>query len=118
MVTVLVGVYGALNALAEAVAGQGGGRTLEGAQLLTVVMGGLAGALLLLVGVGLLRGTMSGRQTATLASLVSLIMVVGTRLVYPWMSIFSQLIGIGLPIALLVALHWPGQRGPSGPRVA
>jgi hypothetical protein len=81
-------------------------------------MGGLAGALLLIAGVGLLRGTMSGRQTATLASLVSVIMVVGTRLLYPWMSIFSQLIGIGLPIALLVALHWPGRRGPSDPRVA
>jgi hypothetical protein len=34
------------------------------------------------------------------------------------MSIFYQLVAIGLPIALVVALHWPGRRGPSGSQLA
>src|SRR6266851_679032 len=45
------------------------------------------------------------------AMLASLVMIVAARLLFPWMSIFSQLVGFGLPVALLIALYWP--RKPS-----
>jgi hypothetical protein len=109
MLTVLMGVFGALNALAEGMVGLRG--TLDGIHLLAIVLGGTAGALLLAAGIALLRRTPSGRRTATIAALGSLVIVVAARLAHPWMSIFSQLVGIGLPIALLAVLHlsrWSG----------
>jgi hypothetical protein len=116
MLTVLLGAFGALGAVADGVAGQRQG--FGGTHLLSVVLGGLAGALLLVAGVALLRRTSSSRQTATVAALASLVIVVVARLVFPWMSIFSQLVAIGVPIALLIALHWPGRRGPSASGLA
>ena len=116
MLTVLLGAFVALGAVLDGVAEQrqGFGTT----HLLSVILGGLAGAALLVAGGALLRGTTSSRQTATIASLASLLLMVVVRLVFPWMSIFSQLVGYGLPIALLLALHWPRQHGPSAPGVA
>ncbi len=110
MLTVLLGVFVAFGAVADGVAGQQQG--FGSAHLLSVVLGGLAGASLLVAGVALLRSGTSGRRTATIASLASLLLIVLVRLVFPWMSIFSQLVGYGLPIALLITLHWPRQRGP------
>jgi hypothetical protein len=115
ILTLLVGVFGAISALVEALA-PGGGERPESTYLLAIVLGGLAGTLLLAAGVALLRGTAFGRQAARFALLVSLVIVVVVRLVFPWMSIFSQLLGIGLPVALLIALHWP--RRPSVPGAA
>jgi hypothetical protein len=108
---VLFGVFGALSALAEGVAAVRG--TLGGAYLLAILLGGTAAALLITAGAALWRSKLSGRQTATIALVASLVIIVIARLTFPWMSTFSQLIGIGLPIALLAALHWPGKRGPS-----
>jgi hypothetical protein len=116
MLTVLLGVVGALGAVVDGVAGQRQG--FGGTHLLSVVLGGLAGMLLLVAGVALWRRTPSGRQTATVAALASLVIAVVARLVFPWMSIFSQLVAIGLPIALVIALHWPGRRGPSASGLA
>jgi hypothetical protein len=79
--------------------------TLDGTHLMAIVLGGIAGALLITAGIALLRRTPSARRTATFAALGSLVIVVTARLAHPWMSIFSQLVGIGLPIALLAALH-------------
>ena len=111
MLTVLLGVFVALGAVVDGVAGQRQG--FGGTHLLSVVLGVLAGSSLLVAGGALLRSTTSSRRTATIASLATLVLIVLVRLVFPWMSIFSQLVGYGLPIALLIALHWPGQRGPS-----
>jgi hypothetical protein len=108
---VLFGVYGALSALVEGVAAVRG--TLGGAYLLAILLGGAAAALLITAGAVLWRSKLSGRQTATIALVASLVIIVIARLTFPWMSTFSQLIGIGLPIALLAALHWPRRRGPS-----
>jgi uncharacterized membrane protein len=116
MLTVLLGVFGALGAVVDGVAGQRQG--FGGTHLLSVVLGGLAGALLLVAGVALWRRTPSSRQTATAALLASLVIVLIARLLHPWMSIFSQLVAIGLPIALLIALHWPRRRGPSASKLA
>jgi hypothetical protein len=104
MLTVVLGVYGAVAAVIEVVAASNLGM-LDASYLLAVVLGGLAAALLLTAGVAVRRGTPSGRQTAMLAALASLIVVVAARFVHPWMSIFSQLVGIGVPIVLLVALR-------------
>ena len=102
---ILLGVFGAVNAVAEAVAAMRG--TLEGAHFLAVALGGTAAVLLIAAGAALLRRTPSARYTATIALVASLVMIVIARLTHPWMSSLSQLIGIGLPVALLVALHWP-----------
>ena len=116
MLTVLLGVFGALGAIVDGVSGQQQG--FGGTHLLSVVLGALAGASLLVAGVALLRGPTSGRRTATIASLASLVLMVLVRLVFPWMSIFAQLVGYGLPIALLIALHWPRQGRPSASGIA
>lgn len=114
MLTVLLGAFWAVNALVEGVAGLRG--TMTGTHVLAVVLALFAGPLLLTAGVVLLRRTPSGRQTASLALLASLAIIVAARLLHPWMSLFSQLVGIGMPVALLIALHWP--RRPSASRAA
>jgi len=118
MLTVLLGVFLALSAVAEGRAGLQVQGTLEGTHLLAVVLGAVAGALLLTAGVALLRRTPSGRRTATLASFASLVIVLIARLMHPWMSIASQIVGVGLPIVLLAVLYLPRRSGPSAPRAA
>jgi len=92
--------------------------TLEGAHFLAVVLGGAAGVLLITAGAALLRHTPSARDTATIALLASLLIIVIARLTHPWMSSLSQLMGIGLPVALLAALHWPHRHNTSGSAAA
>jgi hypothetical protein len=111
MLTVLLGVLEALNAAVEGVSGLRGG--ISAAYLLAIMLGASAGALLLIAGVALLRRTPSGRQTAIISALASLALFLIARLLFPWMSVFSQLVGIVLPIVLLAMLHWPRRRGPS-----
>jgi hypothetical protein len=109
--TLLVGVFGILNAVIEWSAGGNG--TTEHA--LALVLGVGASALLLAAGVAILRPT-EGRQAARLALVASLVLIVAARLLHPWMSIFAQLVGIGLPVAFLIALYWPRRTSPSGAR--
>lgn len=111
ILAVLFGVYGAVNAVAEAVPGMQG--TPGGAYILAVVLGVIAAVLLLTAGAALLRSPVSGRRTATITALASLVMILIVRLLHPWMSMLALIVGIGLPIALLAALYWPNGRGPS-----
>jgi hypothetical protein len=111
ILTVLLGVFGATNAVVEGVAGVRG--TISGTYLLAIVLGASAGVLLLIAGIALLRRTPSGMQIATIASVASLVLLLAARLVHPWMSIFSQLAGVGLPVVLLAVLHWSRRRTPS-----
>ncbi len=111
MLTVLVGVFGILNAMVEWGAALTG--TIGGMHALALVLGVCASALLLAAGVAILRPTRRGRQVARRALLASLAMIVAARLVHPWMSLFSQLVGIGLPIGFLIALYWPRRATPS-----
>lgn len=108
MLTVLLGVFGALSAVAEGVIGMRQG--FGGTYLIAVVLGAVAGALLLVAGVSALRATDAGQRTASRAALASLVVFVLARLVFGWMSIFAQLVGIVLPLAILAALHWPRRR--------
>jgi hypothetical protein len=109
MLTMLLGVLGVLNTGVEL--GAAATQTIQGAHALSLVLGVFAGVLLLAAGVAMLSGTPRSRQTARLALLASVVMIVAARLLVPWMSIFAQLVGIGLPVALLIALYWP--RKPS-----
>jgi len=112
MLTVLLGVFGILNAVGEWVAAMKG--TIGGAHAFAVGLGVCASALLLAAGVAILSRTQRGRQAARLALFASFVMIVVARLLVPWMSVFSQLVGFGLPIALLIALYWPHRASPAG----
>jgi len=112
ILTVLVGVFGIVNAIVERGAALSG--TIEGAHALALVLGVFASVLVLAAGVAILSGTPRARQAAGLALFASLVMIVAARLLFPWMSIFSQLVGIGLPVALLIALYWPRRAFPAG----
>ncbi|OLD45442.1 MAG: hypothetical protein AUI48_12825 [Chloroflexi bacterium 13_1_40CM_2_68_14] len=112
MLTVLVGVFGILNAMVEWGAGLTG--TIGGMHALALVLGVFASVLLLAAGAAILRPTERSRQVARLALLASLVMIVAARLMHPWMSPFSQLVGMGLPVAFLIALYWPRRAAPSG----
>lgn len=105
MLAALLGVFGALNAVAEAVAGTRQG--FGGTYLLSVILGAVAGALLVVAAVAALRGTSTGRRTATGAAIASLMLFLVARGMLGWMSIFAQLVGIVLPLVILAALHWP-----------
>jgi len=112
MLTVLVGAFGILNAMVEWGAALTG--TIGGMHALALVLGVLASALLLGAGAAILRPTQRGLQAARLALFASLVLIVAARLLHPWMSVLSQLVGIGLPVAILIALYWPRRASPSG----
>ena len=110
----LLGVYGVVSALTEAVAGMRGAPS--GPYVLAVVLGTIAAALLLTAGAALLRSPVSGRNTATITLLASLVTVLIARVLHPWMGTLALIVGIGSPILLLAAVRWPGGRGPSTSR--
>lgn len=107
MLTVLLAGFGIVGAVGEWVAGSKG--AMGGGYVLAVILGVLASVLLLGAGVAILLGERWGRQPIRLALFASLAMAVAARLLSPWMSIFSQLVGFGLPVALLIALYWPSK---------
>src|SRR5256885_8084958 len=80
MLTVLVGVFGILNAMVEWGAALTG--AIGGMHALALVLGVCASALLLGAGAAILRGT-GGRQAARLALVASPGTVVAARLVVP-----------------------------------
>jgi len=107
MVTVLLAAFGIVGAVGEWVVASRG--AMDGSYVLAVVLGVFASVLLLGAGVAILLGARWGRQPARLALVASLVSAVAARLLFPWMSIFSQLVGFGLPVALLIALYWPNK---------
>jgi hypothetical protein len=112
MVTVLLGVLSVLNTGVEL--GAAATQTIHGAHAVSLALGVFAGVLLLAAGVAMLSPTPRGRQAARLAVLASLVMIVAARLLFPWMSILSQLVGIGLPVVLLIVLYWPHKTSTLG----
>lgn len=111
MLTVLLGVLGIGNAVVEGVAALQG--TIAGGQAVSLVLGIVASAMLFVAGIAILRG-MPRRQVARLALVVSVVSIVAARLLHPWMSVAAQLVGIGLPVALLIALYWPRRTSTLG----
>jgi len=109
ILTVLLGVFGIVGAIVEWVAGSKG--AIDGTYVLAVVLGVLASGLLLGVGVAILFWW---PQAARFVLFVSFVSVMVARLLFPWMSIFSQLVGFGLPVGLLITLYWPRRAFPAG----
>src|SRR5258705_3165908 len=107
ILTVLLGAFGILGAKNE----WGAASQHVGTYVLAIVLGVAASLLLLGAGVGIL---LQKRQAARLALVASLVCFVAARLVFPWMSIFLQLIGFVLPVGLLIALYWPRKSSPLG----
>jgi|SRR5437588_2323135 len=112
MLTLLLGVFGIASAVVEWVAGSKG--AMDGRYVLAVVLGVFASVLLLGAGVAILLQTRWGRQPARLVLFASLASMAAARLLFPWMSIFSQLVGFGLPVTLLIALYWPRKHSAVG----
>jgi hypothetical protein len=107
ILTVLLGAFGILGAMNE----WGAASQHAGAYVLAIVLGVAASLLLLGTGVAIL---VEKRQAARLALALSLACFVAARLVFPWMSIFLQLIGLVLPVGLLIALYWPRKSSTLG----
>jgi len=107
ILTVLLGAYGILGAMNE----WGAASQHAGTYVLAIVLGVAASLLLLGAGVAIL---LRKRQAARLALALSLVCFVAARLVFPWMSIFLQLIGFVLPVGLLIALYWPRKSSTLG----
>ncbi|HEV2669797.1 MAG TPA: hypothetical protein VGU74_01795 [Gemmatimonadales bacterium] len=107
ILTVLLGAYGILGAMNE----WGAASQHAGTYVLAIVLGVAASLLLLGAGVAIL---LQNRQAARLALVASLVCFVAARLVFPWMSIFLQLIGFVLPVGFLIALYWPRKSSTLG----
>ena len=110
ILTVLIGLLGVVNTVVEWSAG-GSGST---AHVLALVLAVGAGVLLFVAGAALLRPAPRGVQEGRLALLGSVVLIVASRLLHPWMGIFAQLIGIGMPVVLLIALYWTRRASPAG----
>ncbi len=110
VLAVLGGAFQVANALRDVLAHEDGAR--DGAYVLAVALGVLMGALLAASGVALLRQRSGATRVARDAALASLALVVGLQLAFPFMSLFSRLIGMGIPIALLLVTQ---RRDPSMP---
>ena len=110
ILAVLIGVAEAANALAE---GRAWGIANGGFWLAEVSLTIVAGALLLAAGILMLRRAPGAVRWAQAAAITCLTVVVLSRLVQPWMSIFGTLLGIVFPIALLFYLRWTRGRGLS-----
>jgi len=111
MLTVFAGVLGILNAGVDWGAAYTG--TVGGMHALSLALSVFASALLLAAGAAIMRATEQGRQAARLTLLASLVLTVAARLLHPWMSPFSLIVGIGLPVAFLIALYRPRKGNPS-----
>jgi hypothetical protein len=112
VLTVLLALFGIVGIGGEWVAGSK--QPMQGAWVLAVVLGMLSSLLLLAAAIAILSRAPRGRPVARLALLGSLVMGVAARLLFPWMGIFAQLVGIGLPAGLLIALYWPRKSSTLG----
>ena len=113
VLTMLSGAYEIVNALFD-VKGHGAAPADAG-WVAAVALSILMGLLLLASGGALLRGGRTGAHVARVAAFATLALVVGLQLTFPFMSIFSRLLGFAVPIVLLVVTR---SRGPSVPAVA
>ena len=100
--TLLVGLFCIVSEVGEWVAASR--QPLGGNYVLSLALGVAATVLLLWAGVAIL---LDMRKPARLVLVASLVCFVIARVVFPWMWIFVQLVGFGLPAALLIALYWP-----------
>jgi hypothetical protein len=98
-----IGLLQSVNGIIELT--HGGAAGLPG---LVVALAVVLGVLLVAAGVALLRGAAIASTLAALAAVCWLALVVIVRAVHPWMSIFSMLLAVVFPIALLLYV-WMGR---------
>jgi hypothetical protein len=106
ILAVVIGLLQAINALVEL---NGGGTT--GWPGLVVAMAIVLSVLLVIAGIALLARASSAPTLSRIAAVCWLALVVLARAVHPWMSIFSTLLAIVFPLALLVHVQMMRGRG-------
>jgi len=116
ILAILIGAMEAVNALAEGWAGGLVSREVSSLAALTFAVA--AGVLLVVAGVQLLRRSPGAAALARGAAVACLAVFVIITLATPMLSIFSTMLGIGFPIALLLFLFWTRGRGQSVPTTA
>ena len=107
--TVLVGLFGLQGEVREWVAASR--QPMGGTYVLSLALGIAATLLLVAAAVAILLGM---RKPARVALVVSLVCFLVARIAFPWMGIFVQLVGFGLPVGLLIALYWPRKTSTLG----
>lgn len=110
---VVGGLYELGNTGAEVWAGYAGAL---GGWGLAMALSALTGVLLLTAGIALRRRGADATRLTRGAALGCLALVVGLQFTWPFMSIFSRLLGVGVPLAVLLVLR--RDPGPSAPAVA
>ncbi len=115
-VAMLIGVVLVASALAEGWAG--GLANHDGRSLIAATLGVVAGALLLGAGTGLLRGSRDAAVRAKGAAIACLVVFALMLFAAPRMSVFTNLLGFGFPIALLLFLRRRRGEGASSPTMA
>jgi len=96
---ILIGLVQIVNAIIELVAG---GAALETFPRFAVLLAIAVALLLVAAGVALVRRSPRAATVSTAAAIAWLVLVAVTRAVHPWMSIFTLLLAVVFPIALLV----------------
>jgi hypothetical protein len=116
ILAILIGAVELLGAIVEVRAGwpsYGGGLPI-----VSVLIMMLAALLLLGAGIGLLLRAPAALRWANGSAITCLAAVVLVRLTFPWMSIFSTMLAVGFPIALLLFLRVTNKYDQTGRRMA
>ena len=82
-----------------------------GVYVLSVLLVVVGDFLLLGAAIAMLRGMRQAARPVVIASLVCFTIA---RVLFPWMGVFLQLVGFGLPVALLITLYWPRKSSTLG----
>jgi hypothetical protein len=112
----IIGVVLASSALVEAWAGGVGNH--DGLSLTAGTLGLFAGALLFAAGIALFRNSPRAPVRAQGAAITCLALYAVVAVAAPRMSLLTNILGIGFPIALLFFLRWTRGRGSSAPTIA
>jgi hypothetical protein len=105
ILAVLIGVTQIANATIELTAG---GAALATFPRFTVLLAIAVALLLVAAGIALVRRSPRAPSLATLVAASWLVLVVITRAVHPWMSVFTLMLAVVFPVALLVFV-WMGR---------
>jgi hypothetical protein len=113
ILTILIGLVQIANATIELVAG---GAALAAFPRFVVLLAIAVAVLLVVAGVASVQRSPRAPTLATVAAVAWLALVVITRAIHPWMSIFTMLLATVFPVVLLVYVWMT--RGRGTPRVA
>lgn len=115
ILTTLIGALEVLNSLIE---GAGGWPNRDGAWMLVVALGILGGIVLMTAGSVMLRRGAGATSQALGMGAACLVAFGLIAFIFPVMSGFAMLLGIGFPIVLMAFLFWRRGRESARPGVA